>query len=241
MNAADCYSTDQQYGNTLVQTGVEANFVWPASKDWHGCKRVQQALDDAATDDERITLASALRTHVLEASRCPNANHVLQKCIEKLRPLDSQFILDEILNVGPNAAASVAKHQFGCRILQRLLEHCPAGQVQGLVDELLRDAVLLAMHRYGNYVLSAVLEHGSALCKLKLTMLLAKDASSIVANKYGYDVLSKALENADPQLQHAGRCLMEQENALRAWRYGRVLHRRACTCMHTGTNFSACK
>jgi len=189
--------------NELNGASSLQGYIWSSSRDGQGCRMVQQALDDAVSDDERIALASELRTHIWEALRCPNANYVVQKCISTLPPLDSQFILDEIVNVGPHAAARAARHRYGCRILQRALEHCSSVQVQGLVNELLSDAVGLATHIYGNYVLQHLLEHGSADSIRILTVLLAQDASSLVANSYGCGVLTKALESkkADPQSQ----------------------------------------
>merc|ERR1719326_2532951 len=77
--------------------------IWRLSTDGQGCRLVQEVLTDAACDDERIVVASELHTHVWEALRCPNANHVLQKCIDTMRPADSQFIIDEILEGGPGA------------------------------------------------------------------------------------------------------------------------------------------
>merc|ERR1719199_226882 len=106
--------------------------VWDLARYQQGSRDVQQELDDA-DDYTRVVLSRELQTHVWEASKCPHANHVLQKCIETLRPSDSQFIIDELLQSGPRAVARAARHPYGCRVLQRLLEHCSADQMKTIV------------------------------------------------------------------------------------------------------------
>jgi len=171
--------------------------IWRLSKDYQGCRVVQQAFSDAVSDDERIAFASELRGHVWEAMKCPNANHVLQKFIDALRPVDSQFVVDEIQLGGVGAASRVARHRYGCRILQRLLEHCSSApeQVHDLMEEILSDGVQLATNIYANYVLSHLLEFGTESQKWRLTNLLAAHAATVGANSYGCAVLHKALDH----------------------------------------------
>jgi len=111
--------------------------VWRLSQDQKGCLKVQEALQGAGSDDARRAIAAELEGHVWEAMRCPHANHVVQKCIMTMRPHALQFIIDEIESRGAAGVRKIAKHQYGCRILQRLLEHCRPDQVQGLVEDLL--------------------------------------------------------------------------------------------------------
>ena len=59
--------------------------VWELSQDSKGCREVQQAIEEAS-DDVRCSLVAELCGHVLDAMRCPHANHVLQKCITCSRP-----------------------------------------------------------------------------------------------------------------------------------------------------------
>jgi len=157
---------------------------------------VQEALADAVSDDERLALASELHTHVREAIKCPNANHVLQKCIDNLRPHDSQFVINEILQGGSGAVVRVAKHRYGCRVLQRLFEHCSSGQMQSLAEELIGDGVNLATHSFGNYVLQHLYEHGSESQVLMLSKVLAAHVASVAPHSHGCTVLHKAFDHA---------------------------------------------
>lgn len=170
--------------------------VWNLSRDPAGCRMVQSALENATCDDDRIAIASELQFHVWEAIKCHCANYVLQKIIHILPAKHSQFIIDEIVSGGPKAVATVARHRFGCRILQRLLEVCTASQLYGIIEALLLEAEILASHIYGNYVISHLFEHGCSLDQLsRLTLLLAEHATAVGTRGYGCAVLKKAFES----------------------------------------------
>jgi len=180
--------------------------VLKLARDAEGCRLLQKAFEEASSDDVRVGLASELRTHVWEVLKCPNANHVLQICISTMRPLESQFIINEIQQAGfggAGGAARSARHRYGCRILQRLIEHCSAEQVHALVEELLCDVVGLSTHTYGNYVLQHILEHGTEGHIARMTQALAEHASTVGANLYGCAVLGKAFEHASLEARGA--------------------------------------
>jgi len=177
--------------------------VWTLARDAKGSRVVQKALDDADCDDTRLALAFELRTHVWEALKCPHANHVLQKCIETMRPAHSQFIIDELLQPGRMAVARAARDRFAYRVLQRLFEHCPLIQMKTIADDLLADAVPLCNHMNGKYVMQHLLEHGSPSHVSNLTKVLVEQSSTVGRNDNGPTVLAKALEHASPADQMA--------------------------------------
>ena len=51
-----------------------------------------------------------------------------------------------------------ARHKYGCRVLQRLLEHARHDQLNGLVDALLAKAIPLSRHYFATYVMQHILE-----------------------------------------------------------------------------------
>lgn len=53
-----------------------------------------------------------------------NGNHVIQKCIEKVPPQMVQFIVEAF----DNQIFHLSTHPYGCRVIQRLLEHCSEQQ-----------------------------------------------------------------------------------------------------------------
>ena len=62
----------------------------------------------------------------------------------------------------------LAMHPYGCRVIQRILEHCTAEQATGILDELHQQTDHLVHDQYGNYVVQHVLEHGQPEDKSKI-------------------------------------------------------------------------
>jgi len=180
-------------GNTSGFAGQ----VWRLARDPQGCRDVQRALEISDNNEERAALAFELRGHVWEAVRCPHANHVIQKCITTMKPQASQFIIDELVASGSprglGGASQASRHRYGCRIVERLIEHCPPSQVKRLLDELIVDAMSLCRHPYGNYVMQHLLEHGPADHRQKLTRILEQHAHTVGTDCYARAVVSKAL------------------------------------------------
>jgi len=181
--------------------------IWELSKDKAGCRVVQEAFE-AGPDKERLRLAEQLKGHVWEALRCPHANYVIQKVITTTRPQDSQFIIDELLQGSRVDAASgpawVARHRYGCRVVERLLEHCPAAQAKLLIDSILIEPVQLCTHPYGNYVMQHILEHGSPehkhiICGLLEPLAKTLGGGSLQGSEYVCAVFGKALCHGSPE------------------------------------------
>merc|ERR1719191_966809 len=108
--------------------------------------------------------------------RCPHANYVIQKCISVMRPANLQFIIDELALGSPGMVTYAARHKYGCRIVQRLLEHGLPAQVQKLAERLLDDAVATCLHPYGNYVMQHLVEHGTPAQRSRLSLVLQQHA-----------------------------------------------------------------
>lgn len=170
--------------------------VWELSRDSKGSRQVQEAIDNASNDDERAAIAHQLAGHVWQALECRNANYVLQKLITSLRPQASQFVIDEILQRGPGSGAYVARHQFGCRVVERLLEHCTPEQVSPLVEDLLDFGSQLCTDSFGNFVVQHVLEFGSDDHKHRMSCIVAEQIASIPGNYHGCSVVSAALTHS---------------------------------------------
>lgn len=173
--------------------------VWAMARSAQGSKDVQQALDDAS-DVLRVIIASELRTRVWEAMKCRHAHHVLQKCISTMRRQDFQFIIDELLHMdGPLAVGAAARHRYGCRVLQRLFEHCSAAQLEGIVQNLLSDAVELCTHTWGVYVMQHLFEHGTQRQTAKLSQVLTENISKLGGDELAPLVFTKAFSYASSE------------------------------------------
>jgi len=130
------------------------------------------------------------------ALECWHANFVLQKSISSMRPQASQFVIDEIMSRGPGSGARAAQHCFGCRVVQRLLEHCSPEQVGALVEDLLDSGPQLCTDQYGNFVVQHVLEFGSDDHKHRMSHIVATQIASIPGDYHGCSVVSAALTHS---------------------------------------------
>jgi len=195
-----------------------AGRVWDLARDARGCREVQRALETTDTDEVRAAILSELKGHVWEAVRCPHANHVVQKGIVATRPEASQFIIDELMSGGTSAAggpSQAARHRYGCRILERLMEHCPPEQVRQLVESLVADTMALSRHPYGNYVMQHLLEHAFADQRHRLIAMLEQHARAAGSDCYARAVVSKALSRGTMEGQMAlARALLREPGLL---------------------------
>ena len=57
--------------------------------------------------------------HILFVFILNAGNHVIQKCIEYVPPQHIQFIVDDF----HGHVLTLGSHPYGCRVIQRLLEH----------------------------------------------------------------------------------------------------------------------
>jgi len=154
--------------------------------------RVVQKYIDFATPCELVAFADQLRGRVKEASRCPHANHVLQRFIEELPTDCVQFIVDEL----QGNAVVTARNKFACRIFQRLIECCPIWQVSALIEEAMSDADRLCRHPFGNFVMQHILERGTEAHRGCLIAIIVPVARGLANHKVGCHVLHRALASS---------------------------------------------
>ena len=63
---------------------------------------------------------------------------------------------------------TLSTHPYGCRVIQRILEHCMPEQTTPILEELHDHTERLVQDQYGNYVIQHVLEHGRPEDKSKI-------------------------------------------------------------------------
>jgi len=188
-------SRGEAYRGHLCDFGLGAfpleGRVWSLSRDSYGCRQVQEVLEAAESDEARERLASELRGRVVLACSCPHANHVLQKIIILLRASALQFIIDELLF--SDAFLKIALHKYGCRVVQRLVEHCHAQQMHPLTDGLILNFSMLARDPFGNYVAQKLLWHGTIRQRQHMVESLVEDVHLVASESCGCTVISAAL------------------------------------------------
>lgn len=209
--------------------------VWDLSRDQQGCRHVQDVLDNT-TSRVQEAIAYELRGHVWEASRCPHANYVLQKCITVLRPQARQYVIEELV-LRKRGVIDVSKHRYGCRIIQRLLEHCSCAQVERIMEILLAGLKDLCLHAYGNYVVQHMIEHCRDMRqRRRLFQIITEGAPEMALDQHACAIVSKALSHGTPDEKLGlARVLAHQTNLLSDMALTRHGHVAAKTVLETLT------
>eukprot|EP00427_Karlodinium_veneficum_P050541 CAMPEP_0169362166 /NCGR_PEP_ID=MMETSP1017-20121227/30757_1 /TAXON_ID=342587 /ORGANISM="Karlodinium micrum, Strain CCMP2283" /LENGTH=533 /DNA_ID=CAMNT_0009459655 /DNA_START=66 /DNA_END=1667 /DNA_ORIENTATION=+ len=190
--------------------------VWDLSKDAKGCREVQKALSECDSEEKGIAIAVQLKGHVMDAVRCPHANHVLRKIIELLSPQCSSFIIKEILENGLDGVKEVAMHRYGCRIMEELLRVCHPTQLEDMVELLLADCEALCMHMYGNFVMKSVLRCALPRQRQKLVKSIMDNLFSIGTSFYACAVLAEVLQGDRAEGQALARMILSVTGLLSA-------------------------
>ncbi|KAF5726826.1 pumilio 5 [Tripterygium wilfordii] len=165
----------------------------PLSLQMYGCRVIQKALEVIELD-QKIKLVRELDGHIVRCVRDQNGNHVIQKCIECVPSENIGFIIYAFRG----QVATLSSHPYGCRVIQRILEHCSdKQQTQCIIDEILESALLLAQDQYGNYVTQHVLERGKPHERRLIVRKLTGKVVQMSQHKYASNVVEKCLEYGD--------------------------------------------
>ncbi|KAB1213229.1 hypothetical protein CJ030_MR5G022406 [Morella rubra] len=144
--------------------------------------------------DQKIQLVHELDGHVMRCVRDQNGNHVIQKCIECV-PVEK---IGFIVSAFQGQVATLATHPYGCRVIQRVLEHCSDElQIQCIVEEILESACVLSQDQYGNYVTQHVLEMGKSHARTRIIKSFTGAVVQMSQHKYASNVVEKCLEYGD--------------------------------------------
>jgi len=159
---------------------VDAAWVLASTKP--GSELLQQVIERT----RRVDVLEQLSGNIPKVARCHNGNHVLQTYIVAMPPAAAQFIIDGLVGY----AVAAAHHHTACRVLQRVLEHCPQQQVAPLAEELLKEMQDLITHCYGNYVAQRLLEHGTQETRQRVVdVICAGDAKFLARHWVANNVL----------------------------------------------------
>lgn len=160
----------------------------------YGCRVIQKAIE-VVDLDQKITMVQELDGHVMRCVRDQNGNHVIQKCIECVPEDAIHFIVSTFYD----QVVTLSTHPYGCRVIQRVLEHCGDPNTQSKVmDEILGAVSMLAQDQYGNYVVQHVLEHGKPHERSAIIKELAGKIVQMSQQKFASNVVEKCLTFGGP-------------------------------------------
>jgi hypothetical protein len=175
-----------------------------ACRDQEGSRTVQQALEEAEWH-EKTLFVQEICGHTWSMVLSPHGNYVISFAIQSLPTSAIAFIIEE-LSV---QSFSLMRHQYGCRIFQRLLEHHCSSEhasprVAQLADYAVNHAAMLSREKYGNYAVQSLLEHGTPKHKSDIASALLRDGLlKASTDAYASNVVRKCLEHCSEHDQNA--------------------------------------
>ncbi|XP_020585489.1 pumilio homolog 2-like [Phalaenopsis equestris] len=163
--------------------------VLTLSLQMYGCRVIQKAIE-VVDLDQQTKMVKELDGHIMRCVRDQNGNHVIQKCIECIPQDAIQFIVSTFYD----QVVALSTHPYGCRVIQRVLEHCDDPKTQQIMmDEILDSVCMLAQDQYGNYVVQHVLEHGKPHERSAIIQKLAGQIVQMSQQKFASNVVEKCL------------------------------------------------
>merc|ERR1712037_957052 len=105
----------------------------------------------------------------------------------------------------------MAKHMYGCRVMQRLLEHCPPNLLASMLTAINQVVGQLAQDQYGNYVVQHMLEHGRLEDKQHIMSVVRQCIMEFAKHKCSSNVVEKCFEISQVGTHAPG---LEEERSL---------------------------
>jgi pumilio RNA-binding family len=172
------------------------------------CRVVQKALE--TLDESTLPkLLIEFHNHVLSCVHDQNGNHVIQKCIEVVSEKGKKalangdraraeflcdqidFIVDDLLR----NVVSLSCHPYGCRVFQRIVEHCIEPKKSRALDEIKKYHRTLLDDQYGNYVIQHVLQFGRRIDRDSILQIVVENGLlSLSRQKFASNVVEKLLK-----------------------------------------------
>jgi len=204
----DCRAVQDQAqawacSNELLASEGFAGISVSMAFDEQGCWKLEAFLEDPTVPHRaKLAIALGLRGQVVRACTSKFANFVVQKLAEVLYDSDYgsefAFVAGEINGSGSGLA--VAQHQFGCRVVQRLIEHGgKTKEVAALIGAVLGSVEECCRQKYGHYVLQSIYQHGQPEQRQRVAAACLKHLFELAQDAQGGYLVAFILQSGEDQ------------------------------------------
>mmetsp|Transcript_15242 Transcript_15242/g.45141 ORF Transcript_15242/g.45141 Transcript_15242/m.45141 type:complete len:850 (-) Transcript_15242:551-3100(-) len=163
------------------------------SMQMYGCRVIQKALE-AMPADVLVPLIDEFRGQVLPCVHDQNGNHVIQKCVERMSSENMHERVAFIIEAFQGQIHVLAVHPYGCRVIQRMLEHCADAQKFPILDELREHVDHLVKDQYGNYVVQHMIQFGRTEDRRHVVSKVREHLFSFAQHKFASNVVEKCMQ-----------------------------------------------
>lgn len=108
----------------------------------------------------------------------------------------SPYLIHFIVEAFTNQIYQLSTHPYGCRVIQRLLEHCTEIQRNSILNEILENVDELCKNQYGNYVIQHVLVHGTSWHRGAIVQAIRGKVVTMSKHKFASNVVEKCFTHA---------------------------------------------
>lgn len=165
------------------------------SLNMHGARAVQKLIDAVQATPHIPRLVAALDGKVVELTKDPNGNHVVQRCLESL-PQDAHHFI--FLAVACDIV-EVASHRHGCRIVQRCIDAAHGSDRRLLTGSICQNALTLVQDPFGNYVVQYVLGLHDPKANTDIIACMMGRLNVLSRQKFSSNVVEKCLQLCGPE------------------------------------------
>ncbi|KAG9097201.1 hypothetical protein FS749_006842 [Ceratobasidium sp. UAMH 11750] len=167
----------------------------------HGTRAVQKMIDLLSTQRQANPLSydvpihsitMVLSMHIVILIKDLHGNHLVQKCLNRLTPVDNQCIYDAITA----DCVEVVSHHHGCCIIQRCIDRGTDSQRVQLITEISFNALTLVQDPYGNYVVQYILSLNNNCVRDALIRQFIGNVCAFSVQKYSSNVIEKCIRVA---------------------------------------------
>jgi mRNA-binding protein PUF3 len=140
--------------------------------------------------DQQEALVEELKPDMIRIVRDQNGNHVIQKIISLVPRMCVPFMMSTFRG----QINSLSAHNYGCRVVQRMLEQGTEEEKREVMEEVHACAPQLITDTYGNYVAQHVVEHGSPDDRARVIQLVIDQLIEFSVHKFASNVVEKCVE-----------------------------------------------
>ncbi|ORY01716.1 ARM repeat-containing protein [Basidiobolus meristosporus CBS 931.73] len=161
----------------------------------HGTRAVQKMIEFLSNTQQIRMIIVALNTSVVTLIKDLNGNHVVQKCLNRLKSADNQFIYNGVCD----SLIEVATHRHGCCVLQRCIDYSSETQKSQLVSAITYHALTLVQDPFGNYVVQYVLDLNEPRLSDPLIRRFFGNTCLLSVQKFSSNVMEKCIRVSKPE------------------------------------------
>eukprot|EP00250_Pteridium_aquilinum_P006658 c16529_g1_i1 orf=341-2908(-) len=185
----------EAHRSAILEAVTKSDDLISISLNMHGTRAVQKLIETLQTPDQISMLISCLKRGVVTLIKDLNGNHVVQRCLQRLKNEDNQFIFD----AAASYCVEIASHRHGCCVLQRCVDFASGVQQRQLVAEIATNALALSQDQYGNYVVQYILELGLPWASAEVISRLEGSFPHLAMQKFSSNVVEKCLKVASEE------------------------------------------